>query len=956
MSVVIGKSTDCYVDWLEKPEALVMKRKFSNINTPFAFGLLLCVLAVILVSAPAQAVLPTIYYYDVTFASSLTPAQRYDVYHTTVCLQGLANRVAPRLFIKYWPYGTGGGDQAWLNRLGESGGMCQGWPVHTIANATELFNTFGAYVTGLVLYDADPSTGVTSTSLVATTSAACEGAIAVRKDTSAGSMYNWLVNVRHYPVLIDLTGKFTGSGTIWQTSTPSTGSKKCDAYIWAKEKYIDTGRCDPTVLSYSLDLYGLRSGWDQYTELGNLDYAVSKKAFCFELSPWGDEKPNDDPTQPLGTDLNTYKQILNACNLRTGGGKMIKVCGFLNWDLKYTDVVGGTHTPPQTEWEMDELQSVYNAYGEEDAPDPRCFANASFYAGLLPEFRDRRYVQNPPPTYNDMVARGLIDGAGNIPAGNYILLAMGDYDAPSWTMYSMLNGHYNDAVRGQIYCSWAVNPNLMDRAAAGIDYMFRHKTSKDYFTAWDNGAGQVFPQQLYGTRSPSGYGSAIPIWQAHCKDYYRPLDYSITGILINGFSNLTTTDYLYYSSFSGDGIGAYHAASATALVNNVPCNAMAADLIMNTTNATVMDNASDVNFGWYRTILWSPTDIKNLQDRYANSGHNHRFLDAYTYYRLLSYYLSGRQQSVNYYRVTWVSDTIPRIMAAGHIYPVTVTVRNDGWDTWSEAGLYRLGHAIVASGVVPVYADYDVNGRHTIPGGGTVAPGGTVTFSFSITAPSGIGNYDLYYDMVKDGYSWFREQNNIEWKKQIIVAVNETDIDTDGDGIPDVTEQANGTLYWDPADGYALGPSTPGTPTDIGAYTNSSTITFSWTASTDSRYSVAGYNCQIGTTPGGTDVFNGYTGSVPSRTISGCSNGKNYYCRVQALNNAGYLSRWSGNSDGITVDTVAPTAPGTPTDAGVYTQSTSVMFNWTASSDTGSGIADYYCQIGTILVGKCQAL
>ena len=67
------------------------------------------------------------------------------------------------------------------------------------------------------------------------TAAGVEGGIAVRKDATAGSMYNYLVNTKGLPVLIDLTGKFTGTGTIWQTSTPSTGSAKCDAYIWAKE-------------------------------------------------------------------------------------------------------------------------------------------------------------------------------------------------------------------------------------------------------------------------------------------------------------------------------------------------------------------------------------------------------------------------------------------------------------------------------------------------------------------------------------------------------------------------------------------------------------------------------------------------------------------------------------------------------------------------------------------------
>ncbi|MHB9035861.1 MAG: hypothetical protein ACYC64_04280 [Armatimonadota bacterium] len=1083
-----------------------MERKRIDAYRAIVFSLLTCLLVFASAAVLAQTVPPTIYYYDVTFASGLPAAQRYDVYHTTACLQGLANREAPRMFIKYYPNGNGGGDQEWLNRLGETGGLCEGWFVQsspspttygigqcntasppglvgwtlgyrftvgskpiivtqlgaydygsnglsapipvTIWNAdgsaivattsipsgtaqdswgladtygryvfknispmtlnagttyvigayssgtndyfsdwsqvpsfvegpditvdqarnwggntfpigvvaghymyggpnftyetldqrnAELFDRFGSHARGLVLYDSDPSTGVISTSLVATTAAACENAIAVRKDTTPGSMYDWLVNIRNYPVLIDLTGKFTGSGTIWQTATPSTGSAKCDAYIWAKEKYLDTGRCDPAILSYSLDLFGLQPGNDIYTSLSNLDYAVSKKGFCFELSPWGDEVATDDPTQPLGTDLNTYKQILNACNVQTNYGKMIKVCGFLNWDKKYTNAtgVGGTHEPVATEWEMMRIHSAYNAYGEPDAPDPRCFANASFYSALLPEVHDRRYVQNPPPTYSDMVARGLIDGGGNIVPGNYVLLGLGDYDAPSWTMYLALNGLYSDPARGQRYCTWGVNPNLIDRMSAGIDYMFRHKTSKDYFMAWDSGAGYVQPQQLYGTRSPSGYTSGVPVWQAHCREYYRPLDYSISGWLLNGASPFTITDYQNYTPFSGDGIGAHVLTSPTALVNNVPCNAIRDDMLDWDAGDTarVMNFASGVNFGWYRTIMWTPTQIMNLEDYWANSGNNHRFLDAYTYYYLLRYYLSGQQQSSNYYRATWVGDTIPRVMAAGHTYPVTVTVRNDGWDTWTEASLYRLGHAIVAQGLTPSYSDYDVNPRHYLPGGATVAPGQSVTFSFNITAPSTVGSYDLYYDVVRDGVSWFRDQNNIEWKRAIIVATYESDVDTDSDLIADVTENANGGLYWDPDDGTApLADPYPPTGSVIinseATYCTTTSVTLAISA-TDQGRGVT--RMRVGNSLSTMTTWESYATSK-SWTLTSGDGVKNVY--VQFKDAAGNISEVY--SDSITVDTTSP-IPGTSTPPASVTTGT-ILVNYSGASDSGSGI------------------
>ncbi|MEI6913812.1 MAG: fibronectin type III domain-containing protein, partial [Armatimonadota bacterium] len=51
--------------------------------------------------------------------------------------------------------------------------------------------------------------------------------------------------------------------------------------------------------------------------------------------------------------------------------------------------------------------------------------------------------------------------------------------------------------------------------------------------------------------------------------------------------------------------------------------------------------------------------------------------------------------------------------------------------------------------------------------------------------------------------------------------------------------------------------------------------------------------------------------------------------------------------DTITVDYSSPTAPGVPSDAGAYTNSTNVVFNWDAATDLRSGIDNYTCQIGT---------
>jgi|GEM_PF-753861 len=899
---------------------------------------LVTVLLLVLAGTRASANKPIIYVVDLRYTESLSKPECYDIRHSAVCVQGLVNRESPRVFLT-----LSDADAKWLDRIREPGGLCEGWEVRYLT-FQQLFTFFRHYIRGVIFYDPDPSTGTISTSLVATSAAGVENAIALRKDASS-STYGYLINTLKLPVIIDLSGKFTGTGTIWGTSTPSTGSAKCDAYIWAKEKYIDTGKCNPTVLMYTLDLIGIEQDSRAFSQLANLDYGVSQKGFCFELSPWGDEEPSDDLYQPLGTDLNTFKTILNACNQQTGKGKMIKVCGFPNWYVKYTNYanVGGTHTPVATEWQIVSLCSAYNAYMEADAPSPNNVDNASFYAGLLPAFESRHYVQNPPPTYNDMVARGLIDSSGNVVNGNYLALYLCDYDQASWVLYVLANngGVYDDPTKQYVYCNWGVDPNAMDRVCVAVDYMYRHKTSKDFFVGWDSGAGYVNPTQLYGTRDPSGYPSGVDLWQKHCTKYYRALDYSITGWVFDGAYTTTTTDCSNYARFSGDGLGVWSSISFSnpMLQNNVP---------LSKASNSIIDYSSGVHFSWYRmNAQKSPTYLKSITDSYASSGHNHQFLDAYTYYYLLRYYLGGS----NNYREAWVNENTPRIMQCGQKYTVNVTVRNDGWDTWSSADAYRLAYAIVNQNVTPVSSDYDSRGRFMIPSGVSVAPGQSTTFTVSVIAPSTPGTYDLYYDMVQDGHTWFSAKNNLECKKTVIVANDPMSIDTDGDGTPDVVEQAGGDLYWHAGDNYALGPTLPSMPTDIGAFTNSTSIRFNWSAASDSRFNVVGYYCRVGTTPGGNDVFDGYVDNVCYKLISGCVNGRTYYCSVQAVNDAGYVGSWC-TSDGITVDTGMPGTPGIPVDEGLVTGSQSVTFKWTPATDTLSGINSYNCRIGTYSGGS----
>src|ERR1044071_2985300 len=66
----------------------------------------------------AAASRPTIYTFDLRSTIGLPDATRWDIYHASVCLQGLVNRQAPRVFLL-----DSSSEDTWRNRLTEVGGL-----------------------------------------------------------------------------------------------------------------------------------------------------------------------------------------------------------------------------------------------------------------------------------------------------------------------------------------------------------------------------------------------------------------------------------------------------------------------------------------------------------------------------------------------------------------------------------------------------------------------------------------------------------------------------------------------------------------------------------------------------------------------------------------------------------------------------------------------------------------
>ena len=84
----------------------------------------------------------------------------------------------------------------------------------------------------------------------------------------------------------------------------------------------------------------------------------------------------------------------------------------------------------------------------------------------------------------------------------------------------------------------------------------------------------------------------------------------------------------------------------------------------------------------------------------------------------------------------------------------------------------------------------------------------------------------------------------------------------------------------------------PGAPK---AYAIGTSATFNWTAASDPEGGISGYRLIVGTTPGGSDVFNGAVGNVTSRSVTGAT-GQTLYARVVSINNAGIESSVSSES------------------------------------------------------------
>ena len=610
-------------------------------------------------SARRKRIGPALAVVDMTYTFKLNrenPDELHEIWdgaHVLAALQGLANRNGATIYQFFIGGESGSVDHFWLDWMRKGNNWLGRHRLQRAADISGLRDLILAHkhlVRGLVAYDEH----VPSTSNVASTVAGVEDLLPIRFDKSHTSLFYWLTGdptgprfeVKVWLIHPDGAPLFTSHGIIPGSATASTKSAKCDAYIWAKERYLDTGRCNADKMGYYIDAYWLQrpSGYIPNHTLSNHDYFIAHRGFFFDLSPWADEVPVDDPAQPLGTDQRTLRAILRSAWNQTHGQRMIHIGGFPPWDKKYTNYpgAGGKHGGVATEWEYAYIVSCFNGYMDADALGLGAMANASLYQHYPLK---RRYPQKL-PTAHDLQRRKLINSQGGVADKSYVAIYVGDYDSAAW-LYQMLPTMWTDPARGSIPLGWAFDPNLSDRFAPGMVYARNTKTSNDHFISGDSGAGYLNPGALQTPRKFSGLPSGIVPWHRHCAKYYRMWDIKLTGFVIDGDAPAMNDQVkAAYAQFSPDGmVGQYNPRHGVfdgmpfmpmGQVPDVSPGAMAKVILRQTT-------AHGAQFRIYRTILKTPTWHKELFEILKKSalGNRIEIVDPYSLMLLIKGFTNG---------------------------------------------------------------------------------------------------------------------------------------------------------------------------------------------------------------------------------------------------------------------------------------------------------------------------
>lgn len=134
-------------------------------------------------------------------------------------------------------------------------------------------------------------------------------------------------------------------------------------------------------------------------------------------------------------------------------------------------------------------------------------------------------------------------------------------------------------------------------------------------------------------------------------------------------------------------------------------------------------------------------------------------------------------------KAQFIRQTVPTQMSSGQVVPVSITLRNNGNQTWTNTVGVKLGSQ------TPINNTLWTGASRVTLGTDAIAPGETKIFNFTITAPATNGSYSFQWMMVQEGVEWFGEPSPLT----TIVVGATSNADTDFDGLPDsYTNDTNG--------------------------------------------------------------------------------------------------------------------------------------------------------------------
>lgn len=408
----------------------------------------------------------------------------YDEAMAVACLQGIINRKSPELYVLSRKNTR---PQYWLDIMAKDGRWLQGRELKPLANLDALVKLAGERLKGAVIWDP----AVPASANVATTIAGVEDAVVLSPEYAERFLSTWRL-----PILAELRGRFTGA---------ETGSKKNDAYRWLIREYLAKGKCSSRLLCLFEDSFTARARGDIGYVLTR-DWAVKNRAFVFDLSPWGDEKPQDDPDQRLGLDLETYNLMLGESLRHSAGKHMTELTGFFAFS-KYANMPDhkSAHEPVPTEWESVWVMSPYNCYQNTISSD--CFNQSLHSQAPRKPLKQQRTAKKVP-----------------LESKTYICILMADYDSAT-PLYEFLPNHWHNADRGKLPFSWGINPNLLETYPDIISYFYETATTADTFTADASAAGYMNPNRIRK--------EYLPLFVKHNQRFFREADMDIAPMVLD---------------------------------------------------------------------------------------------------------------------------------------------------------------------------------------------------------------------------------------------------------------------------------------------------------------------------------------------------------------------------------------------------------------------------------------